>query len=35
MAASDVAEQIVDVFKGLPPKYAVNAPFIPPETMAS
>ena len=34
MAASDVAEQIVDVFKGLPPKYAVNAPFIPPEMMA-
>jgi D-3-phosphoglycerate dehydrogenase / 2-oxoglutarate reductase len=33
-AASDVAEQIVDVFKGLPPKYAVNAPFIPPEMMA-
>jgi D-3-phosphoglycerate dehydrogenase / 2-oxoglutarate reductase len=30
-AASDVAVQIVDVFKGLPPKYAVNAPFIPPE----
>jgi D-3-phosphoglycerate dehydrogenase len=34
MAASDVAEQIADVFKGLPPRYAVNAPFIPPETMA-
>jgi len=34
MAASDVAEQVVDVFKGLPPKYAVNAPFIPPEMMA-
>ena len=34
MAASDVAEQIVDVFKGLPPKYAVNAPFVPPEMMA-
>jgi D-3-phosphoglycerate dehydrogenase / 2-oxoglutarate reductase len=33
-AASDVADQIVDVFKGLPPKYAVNAPFIPPEMMA-
>jgi D-3-phosphoglycerate dehydrogenase / 2-oxoglutarate reductase len=33
-AASDVAEQIVDVFKGLPPKYAVNAPFIPPEMMS-
>ncbi len=34
MAASDVAEQIVDVFKGLPPRYAVNAPFIPPEMMS-
>jgi len=34
MAASDVAEQIVDVFKGLAPKYAVNAPFVPPEMMA-
>ena len=34
MAASDVAEQIVDVFKGLPPKYAVNAPFVAPEVMA-
>jgi D-3-phosphoglycerate dehydrogenase / 2-oxoglutarate reductase len=32
-AASDVAEQIVDVFKGLAPKYAVNSPFIPPEMM--
>jgi len=26
-AAKDVAEQIVDVFKGQPAKYAVNAPF--------
>jgi D-3-phosphoglycerate dehydrogenase len=34
-AASDVAEQIVDVFRGLPAKYPVNAPFIPPEMMAS
>jgi D-3-phosphoglycerate dehydrogenase / 2-oxoglutarate reductase len=34
MAASDVAEQIVDVFKGLQPRYAVNAPFIPPEMMS-
>ena len=33
MAATDVAEQIVDVLKGLQPRYAVNAPFIPPETM--
>jgi D-3-phosphoglycerate dehydrogenase / 2-oxoglutarate reductase len=34
MAASDVGEQIVDVFKGLQPRYAVNAPFIPPEMMS-
>jgi len=33
IAASDVAEQIVDVFKGLQPKYAINAPFVPPEMM--
>lgn len=33
MAASDVAEQIVDVLRGLAPRYAVNAPFIPPEMM--
>jgi D-3-phosphoglycerate dehydrogenase / 2-oxoglutarate reductase len=33
MAASDVAEQVVDVFKGRAPRYAVNAPFIPPETL--
>jgi D-3-phosphoglycerate dehydrogenase len=35
VAASDVAEQIVDVFKGLRPRYAINAPFIPPEMMAT
>jgi len=35
MAASDVACQIVDVFKGLQPRYAVNAPFIPPEMMST
>jgi D-3-phosphoglycerate dehydrogenase len=34
MAAKDVAEQIIDVFKGQPAKHAVNAPFIPSETLA-
>jgi len=34
MAARDVAEQIVDVFKGHPAKYAVNAPFIPAEMLS-
>jgi len=34
-AARDVAEQIVDVFKGHPAKYAVNAPFIPAEMMSA
>ncbi len=33
MAAKDVAEQVVDVFRGQPARYAVNAPFIPAETM--
>jgi len=33
MAARDVAEQIVDVFKGLPARYAINVPYIPSETM--
>ncbi|MFC2020923.1 phosphoglycerate dehydrogenase [Chloroflexota bacterium] len=28
MVAEDVAEQIIAVFKGLPARYAVNAPFI-------
>jgi len=32
-AASDVAEQIIDVFKGQPARYAVNAPFISAETL--
>jgi D-3-phosphoglycerate dehydrogenase len=34
MAALDVAEQVVDVFQGKPARYAVNAPFIPEETMS-
>lgn len=34
MAARDVAEQVVDVFQGKPARYAVNAPFIPEETMS-
>lgn len=33
LAARDVAEQIVDVFKGLPARSAVNVPYIPSETM--
>lgn len=28
LAATEVAEQIVDIFKGQPARYAVNAPFI-------
>lgn len=32
--AIDVAEQIVEVLKGMPARYAVNAPVILPETMA-
>ena len=32
-AARDVAEQIIDVFKGQPARYAVNAPFISAETL--
>lgn len=32
-AAVDVAEQIVDVLKGLPPRSAVNLPFVEPETL--
>jgi D-3-phosphoglycerate dehydrogenase len=35
MAARDVAEQIVDVFKGLPARYAINVPYIPSETMTA
>jgi D-3-phosphoglycerate dehydrogenase len=34
LAARDVAEQIVAVLKGQPARYAVNAPFIPAETLA-
>ncbi|MGD9116147.1 MAG: phosphoglycerate dehydrogenase [Dehalococcoidia bacterium] len=33
MAASDVAEQVVDILQGKPPRYPVNAPFIPSETL--
>ncbi len=33
MAATDVARQVIDVFKGLPARYAVNAPFISPEIL--
>jgi len=35
MASKDVAEQIVDIFKGQPPRYSVNAPFIPAETLSA
>jgi D-3-phosphoglycerate dehydrogenase len=34
MAATDVAEQVIDVLNGHPAKYSVNAPFIPAETLA-
>ncbi|MCJ7604549.1 MAG: hypothetical protein MUO19_00760 [Dehalococcoidales bacterium] len=34
MAARDVAEQIVDVFNGEPARSAINAPYIPAETLA-
>jgi len=34
MAARDVAEQIVEVFKGGPARYSVNVPFIPAETLS-
>jgi D-3-phosphoglycerate dehydrogenase len=33
LAARDVAEQIVEIFKGLPARSAVNVPYIPSETM--
>jgi D-3-phosphoglycerate dehydrogenase len=33
-AAKDVAEQIIDVFNGRLPRYAVNAPFISAETLS-
>jgi D-3-phosphoglycerate dehydrogenase / 2-oxoglutarate reductase len=32
--ALDVAEQIAAIFRGEPPAYSVNAPLVPPETMA-
>ena len=35
MAAKDVAEQVIDIFKGQPPRYSVNAPFIPAETLSA
>jgi len=34
MAAKDIAEQIIDVFKGRPARYAVNAPFISVEALS-
>jgi len=34
MAAKDVAEQIIEVFKGHPARYSVNAPFISTETLS-
>jgi D-3-phosphoglycerate dehydrogenase len=34
LAARDVAEQIVDVFRGLPARSAINVPYIPSETLA-
>jgi D-3-phosphoglycerate dehydrogenase len=33
LAARDVAEQIRDIFKGLPARAAINMPYIPTETM--
>jgi len=34
MAAKDIAEQVIDIFKGQPARYSVNAPFIPAETLS-
>ncbi len=34
MAATDIAEQIIDVFNGQPARYAVNAPFISAEALS-
>jgi len=34
MAARDVAEQVVDIFRGRPAEHAVNAPFIAAETIS-
>ncbi len=35
MVAKDVAEQVIAVLKGQPARYAVNAPFIPAETLSA
>ena len=35
MATKDVADQIIEIFAGQPARYAVNAPFIPPETLSA
>jgi D-3-phosphoglycerate dehydrogenase len=35
LAAKDVAEQIVDIFKGLPARAAINVPYIPSETLTT
>jgi D-3-phosphoglycerate dehydrogenase / 2-oxoglutarate reductase len=35
LATRDVAEQIADVFKGLPARAAINMPYIPSETMTA
>jgi len=34
MVAKDIAEQIIDIFKGQPARYAVNAPFISAEALS-
>jgi D-3-phosphoglycerate dehydrogenase len=35
LAARDVAEQIVDIFRGQPARSAINAPYIPSETLTA
>jgi D-3-phosphoglycerate dehydrogenase len=35
LAARDVAEQIADIFKGLPARAAINVPYIPSETLTA
>jgi D-3-phosphoglycerate dehydrogenase len=35
LAARDVAEQVIDVFRGQPPRSAINVPYIPSETLAA
>ena len=35
LAAKDVAEQIADVFKGLPARSAINVPYVPSETLSA